>query len=233
MRLKNTFLFVALLSALTELCAQDFDADSVHYTPIPVGAQKKYHGIKAFQDSIENDKQIEYYFNVQVGPLLGCNNCSEGKEITFSSATTHGITIGKKFRTGLGIGLDSYYQWQTMPIFGSATWDVFGTKNTHAIFIQFNYGWSKSWRNESHQEYGFKDTDGGRMVNTQIGYRLKYHDLRIALAAGLKYQRVYVNYEYPTYRYTNEGVMIQGTSNTTTIQQSMNRFMITLTVGWK
>src|SRR6478735_10840095 len=110
MRIKITLLFIALLPAVTELHAQNYDGDSVHYTPIPVEAQKKSLGIKIFQDTIKNDKQIGYYFNVQIGPLLGCNNCSEGKEITFSSATTHGITIGKKFRTGLGIGLDSYYQ---------------------------------------------------------------------------------------------------------------------------
>ncbi len=233
MSARTTFSLIALLLTVTEIQAQNFDADSVYYTPIPAGVEKQNHRIKAFQDTIKNDKKYSYFFTLQVGSLIGCNDCSEGKEITFASSTIHGITIGKKLRTGLGIGLDSYYAWHTMPIFGSVSWDIFGTKNTSALFVQFNYGWSKPWLNKSRREYGFEDVEGGRMVSTQIGYRLKYHDLRISLSVGTKYQRVFANYEYPTYYYTEEGLMVQGTSSTRTIQESMNRLMFSLTVGWK
>ncbi|HOX82856.1 MAG TPA: hypothetical protein PLJ60_06890 [Chryseolinea sp.] len=235
MRVRFVFSLIAILFAVTEINAQDFAADSVFYTPIPNGAKKQVHGTNAFKDSLTNNKTFSYFFNLQVGPLIGCNDCSEGKEITFTSSTIHGITIGKKIRTGLGIGLDSYTEWHTMPIFGGVNWDVFGTKNTNAIFVQFNYGWSKPWRNKSRQEseYGFKDVDGGRMVSTQIGYRIKYHDLRVSLSVGTKYQRVSANYEYPTYYYTEEGGLIQGTPNTKVIRESMNRLQFALTVGWK
>lgn len=233
MRVRVTFLLIVTLLAATKINAQNFDADSVHYTPILVGVEKQNNKSTIFQDTITNDKLFGYFFNLQVGSLIGCNNCSEGKEITFTSSTTHGITIGEKLRTGLGIGLDSYYEWHTMPIFGSVNWDVLGTKNTSAVFVQFNYGWSKPWLNETHREFGFKDVDGGRMVSTQIGYRLKYHDLRVSLSVGTKYQRILANYEIPTYYYTEEGLTVQGTSSTRTIQESMNRLMFSLTVGWK
>ena len=233
MRIRVAFSFLALLLVATEIHAQNFDADSIHYTPILVRVEKQDHRSKVFLDTIITDKKITYFFNLQVGSLIGCNDCSAGKEITFTSSTTHGITIGKKLRTGVGIGLDSYYEWHTMPLFGSVSWDVLGTKNTSAVFVQFNYGWSKSWRNESHQGYGFESVDGGRMVSTQLGYRLKYYDLRISLSVGTKYQRVSANYEFPTYYYTEEGLWVQGSSSTRTIQESMNRLMFSLTVGWK
>ncbi len=234
MRVRFSISSIVLLIAATAIQAQNFDADSVYYTPIPVAVKKEDHRIKVFRDSLPNDKPYGYFFNLQVGPLIGCSDCSKGKEITFTASTIHGITIGKKLRTGLGIGLDSYTEWHTMPIFGSVSWDVFGTKNTNAIFLQFNYGWSKPWRNKSREqyEYGFKDVDGGRMVNTQIGYRIKYHDVRIALSVGTKYQRVSANYEYPNYYYIQQGAN-QGASNTRVIQHSMNRLQFALTVGWK
>jgi hypothetical protein len=233
MKITTSFSLIVFLLTTAETYAQDFDSDSVYYTPIPSSNEKQARQRGIFHDTVENDRQYGYFFNLQVGSLVGCNDCSEGKEITFTASTIHGVTIGKKFRTGVGIGLDSYYNWQTMPVFISISTDVFGTKNTNAIFIQINYGWSQSWRNDPYEEYGLKDTDGGTMFGTQLGYRIKYHDIKISLSIGTKYQRVYTNYEYPTYYYTEEGVMKQGTPSTTIIQQSMNRFMFALTIGWK
>lgn len=231
--MRSIFLLFTFILATVRIQAQNYDADSIYYTTIPVAKAKQHHNKRVFQDTIKNDELFTYFFILQAGTLVGCNDCSEGKEITFTSSTIHGVMIGKKLRAGLGIGLDSYYAWHTMPVFGSLTFDVFGTKNTSAIFVQFNYGWSKAWLNKTYQDYGYQDADGGPMVNTQLGYRLKYHDLRISLSIGTKYQRVTANYEYPTYHYTNEGVMILGTPSTTTVQQSMNRLQLALTVGWK
>src|SRR6478752_2997820 len=193
MKITTPPLLIALLLVTAELHAQNFDADSVYYTPISSDNKKQVRHGGIFRDTIKNDKLYGYFFNLQVGSLIGCNDCSEGKEITFTASTIHGVTIGKKLRTGVGIGLDSYYAWQTMPVFISVSTDLFGTKNTNAIFIQINYGWSQSWYNESHREYGFKDTEGGRMVGTQLGYRIKYHDLKISISVGTKYQRVQAN----------------------------------------
>jgi hypothetical protein len=229
MNIKSLVIFVGFVLTSQVIRAQNFDGDSIYYTPIPKNETDK----KVSSESID-DKLFIYFFNLQVGPLIGCNNCGERKEITFTASTIHGITIGKKLRTGLGIGLDSYYSWQTMPLFASASWDLFGTKNTNALFIQFNYGWAKPWLNESAQtSYGYKSVSGGRMINTQLGYRIKYHDLKISFGIGYKFQRASVHFEYPNYYYWFDGSPIQGRSSTMKIQEDMNRLMFSMAIGWK
>lgn len=236
MKINCIFILVSLMLFASAIHAQNFDADSIYYTPIPKAAEsaaKKPFPRKIFLDTIQNDKLIQYFFNVQAGPLIGCNDCSQGKEVTFTSSTVHGITIGKKFRTGIGVGFDSYYSWQTLPLFGSVSWDLLGTKNTQALFVQFNYGWSKPWRKKTEWEYGFAGIDGGRMANAQIGYRIKYHDLKISLAIGSKRQQVYTYFEFPTFIYLEDGTMVPGTPSTTTVKQDMKRLMFSLAIGWK
>ena len=226
-------LLVCLLYTGHIASGQDFEADSVYYTPISKNAETPRATRPIFKDTIQNDQMFEYFFNVQLGPMIGCKDCQLGKEVTFSVATTHGVTIGKKLRAGIGIGFDSYFDWNTLPIFGSASWDLFGTKNTQALFVVANYGWSKAWVNETLIGAGATGVGGGAMFNAQLGYRVKYHDVRIGLAIGSKYQRAYRYYEYPSYYYRSDGVMVPGSPSRTTIKQNLNRLMISVTVGWK
>lgn len=241
MSVRCVFLLIILVCSGSLAIGQDFEADSVFYTPIAKKTGSKPTPKKIFRDTVENSRRIEYFFNVQSGALIGkapsgdligCTDCGESKEITFSTATIHGITIGKKLRTGLGIGFDSYSDWKTLPLFGSVSWDLLGTKNTHALFIQANYGWSKPWRVKSGWDNP-TSVEGGQMASAQIGYRIKYHDATISLAVGPKTQRVYRYFEYPTYYYLSDGTMVEGTPSKTTIKEDLGRFMISLSVGWK
>ncbi|MEQ1584830.1 MAG: hypothetical protein ABL895_03060 [Cyclobacteriaceae bacterium] len=183
-------------------------------------------------DSIVGVKKFEYYFYLQSGTLIGCNECSRGKELTFTGATVHGVKIGKRLRVGAGLGYDSYYGWNTMPVFGSASWDLFAKRN--AFFVQFDYGGSlKSWKYSQYDEYGYQGSEGGRMVNPMVGYRVRYHDISLALLVGYKYQRVSSTYEYPTYYWDPLRGQIMGEPNKTTMVKEMNRFMLSMSIGWK
>ena len=177
-------------------------------------------------------KKLEYFFNVQSGALIGCGDCSFKQDVSFSAATVHGVTIGKKLRLGAGIGFDAYQRWQTMPLFGSVSWDLFGSKNKNALFVQFNYGWARPSASRSTLYY-YQDVNGGRMVSTQVGYRIKYHDLKISLGIGSKYQRVTASYEYPTFYYDYVGTPRLGTPSVTTLTESINRLALMMSVGWK
>jgi len=240
MRVKYTLLTI-LVAAGTLAIGQDFDSDSVYYTSIPKQTEPKRAPRQLFKDTVQNNQLIEYFFTIQSGTLIGdgpaefvigCTDCDQRKEITFSAATIHGITIGRKLRTGLGIGFDTYKEWKTLPLFGSVSWDLLGTKNIHALFIQANYGWSKPWRDNS----GWDDpasTEGGRMASALVGYRIRYHDATISLSIGPKTQRIYRHYEYPTYYYLSDGTVVEGTPNKTTIKEDLGRLVISLSVGWK
>jgi hypothetical protein len=189
-----------LLTLNTVANGQDFDADSIYYTPIPKGKlpepEKKRSPFQEAPtlpgDSAKSGRLVGYFFNLQVGSLIGCDDCIAEKEVTITASTVHGVTIGNKFRIGGGIGFDSYYHWETMPLFGSVSWDVLGTKNTTALFVQVNYGWAMPWRTEKAWEFGSTGVEGGQMVYGMAGLRLKYHDMRISFTMWESSDRIFL-----------------------------------------
>jgi hypothetical protein len=193
---------------------------------ISAGAQSQNED----QDSLKR-KRIEYYFQFQSGMLIGCGSCSDGKQITFSGSTTHGIKIGKRVRVGAGVGLDSYFERNTIPVFGSVGWDLIGKKN--ALYVELNYGGAlASWRPMNLQEYGFQKSNTGKVYSYAVGYRIKYDKMRISMGVGRKTQLVTTHYEYPTY-YWNFDNYIMGEPSRKIVKSEMNRLMIYLAVGWK
>lgn len=234
-KLLRNFAIACTISIPVSVGAQDFESDSVYYSPIPKEVERfdKKTPLKIFTDTTKNSLRFQYFFNVQVGPLIGCNDCSGDKDITFTSSTLHGVTLGRKLRVGLGVGFDSYDSWQALPLYGSVSWDLLGTKNTQALFLQFDYGWSAAWMQREQWDYTFSDSGGGKMYNALVGYRIKYHDLKIGLAIGSKFQQVYTYYESPSYFYNSDGILVQGPLNRTTVKKDMNRLIFSLSVGWK
>jgi hypothetical protein len=233
---------IVLLTLHNIACAQDFDADSIYYTPIPKvnssQPEKKNNPFKELPtqpgDTATSKRFIGYFFNLQLGSLIGCEDCATDKEVTFTASTVHGVTIGDKFRIGGGIGFDSYYGWQTMPVFASASFDLLGTKNTNALFVQFNYGASVPWRTEKQWDYtSVTGVDGGPMYYGMAGLRLKYHDMRISFTIGGKFQSVSSYFEIPTIYYDVNGIPVQGASSKTTIVESMSRLALGVSIGWK
>lgn len=228
--MRKQYLCAALLGFVATASAQNYDADSVLYSPIEKQKSKK---IQLVND--RDARTVNYFFNVQMGSLIGCNDCGRGKDVTFSAATTHGVTVGNKFRGGLGVGLDSYVNWQTIPVYAVVSWDVIGNKNRNAIYVQVSYGWAHPWfiRNGSYNNYTsdpFVGISGGRMVNPSLGYRLKYHDVNLSLGVGYKFQRIF----YKTNSYYNCPYCDFGSyGQDLEITQDRNRVQIIMSVGWK
>jgi hypothetical protein len=224
--------FLILFLGCSAICtAQDYDADSVLYTPISKSRSKK---ITLNQE--DKGKLVGYFFTVQTGSLIGCNDCSRGQEVTFSASTSHGVTVGKKFRGALGVGFDSYNSWQALPIFTSVSWDLIGNKNKNAVYIQMNYGWSHPWfiKNGSYNNYlndPYTDVSGGRMINPSIGYRMKYHDLKLSIGVGYKFQRI--SYKSASYYYGCPMCDVQVPTQTLGVTQDFNRLQLMMSVGWK
>lgn len=212
--------------------AQNYDADSVLYTPIPKNGARKIKLIEEEKDI----KPIGYFFNVQVGSLIGCNDCGKGRDVTFSATTVQGVTLGRKLRVGAGVGFDSYANWQTLPVFGSISWDVIGNKNKNAVFLQLSYGWAHPWfvRKDLYTYYAsdpFGGVAGGRMINPSIGYRLKYHDLKVSIGIGYKYQRIF--YKSDPYSGCPGCYVYHAPTENLDITQEINRLQMMMSVGWK
>jgi hypothetical protein len=76
----------------------------------------------------------------------------------------------------------------------------------------------------------FYNIKGGRMMNPEIGYRLKYYNLRVSLAAGFHFQRI----SYETRQYSCPYCEFASPPLTKVeITQDMNRVELIMTVGWK
>ncbi len=221
-------LLILLSASIIDARGQtDYDADSVKYTPIA----KPIYKLKVKHKSPVDTDKIQYFFNVQFGALVGCNDCGKGKDFTSTAATVHGVSIGKKLRMGLGLGFDSYLNWQTLPLFGQASWDLIGNRNKNALFLQMSYGWAHPWF-EKGSQYSYYDIDpfqsveGGRMINPQIGYRLKYYDLRLTFSLGYKYQNI-------SYRIPGNCPYCDLLTTGSDVSREMNRFQMMMSVGWK
>lgn len=182
-------------------------------------------------------KKAAYFFYIQSGMLLGkypsgCTDCNPVKEATFSAATIHGVKIGKRLRVGGGLGFDAYSGWNVVPIFANASWDLFSRKD--AFFLQLNYGTSlKSWKQVPYEEYGLQSSQGRVMINPAVGYRIRYHDASMALLVGYKLQMMTSYYEYPTYYWHPIQGQLIGDNNSITQDQTLNRLMVSLSIGWK
>jgi hypothetical protein len=231
---KNIFLLVLMNGiAVSMSLAQNNDSDSIYYTPIPTPKPTR---TLTRNDELKNSRSIVYFFTIQAGALVGCNDCSNGKEFTFSAATTQGITIGMRLRTGIGLGFDSYQNWQTFPVYGMVSWDLIGNKDKNAVFVQMSYGWAHPWfvRDGAYASYvadPFSDVQGGRTLNPQIGYRINYYDLKLSVAIGYKFQQIH--YRKPGYYYPNCPQCDFPQLSFDDITQDMNRVQLVIGVGWK
>lgn len=193
-------------------------------------AQQNVSNVTLATDSVKTERNFPYFITVQLGMLIHCPDCNDEHPITLTTSIIQGVRIGKKLQTGIGIGFDQYDDYKILPVFGSLAWDIAGNKNTNALFIQFNYGGSKSWTDKSKETYGYDHTTGGRMICALLGYRIKFKKIKISFSAGTKWQRVFTYYQYPSYYYTFRDIAMPGLYNTVTVQQDMNRFIFATTV---
>jgi hypothetical protein len=180
------------------------------------------------KDSLRH-RPIQYFFNVQSGSLIGCNNCGEGKQITFSFSTHHGVKIGNRLRVSMGTGLDSYFEWNMLPVYGNVSWDLFKSKN--AFFVQFGYGHAiAAWRTMEFYDYGLTNTNPGKIYSYGAGYRVKANKMSVSFGIGQKVQQLTTKYEYPTYYWEN-GKSILGEPSKRTVLDEFSRLMFWMSVG--
>ena len=215
---------ILFLTASRLVFAQHVTDDTAYYTPIPTPSMVS-------KPSKDTTKTRFYFFSLQSGYLFGCKGCDGDKAASSTFSVVNGVKVGAKGRVGIGVGYDSYWGYQVLPVYASVSWDLFGNRNKNAFFIQMNYGQSFAWYQKSLHGYGYDQNEGGRMIAPQLGYRIKYHDINIAFLAGLKLQRVFTYFQYPTWYWVG-GEYQQGYYSYT-VKQDMTRVAITLSIGWR
>lgn len=183
-------------------------------------------------DSVQiKTKKLKYFFSLQTASLMGCDDCGKGKEITFSGAIIQGVRI-KNFGFGVGLGHDSYRDWNTAPVFLSVSWDMIKQKN--ALVLKVDYGTSlKTWRYYPYDyaEYGYKETKGGSTFNPSLGYQVNSGKMHVTFGVGFKTQIIRDFYEFPSWRWTGTQY-VEGDPSRRTVKHDLSRLMLSLAVGW-
>ena len=192
-------------------------------------------GGQVVSDTSLRKSNVTYYFTFGMGAMIGCEQCKvTGTTASFTTSMVHGVRIGRKGSVGAGIGFDAYENWKTLPLFGSASWDLFGKSNK--VFVQLNYGYGSAWINKADAKaYGYKRSDGGKMINPSLGYRIQSGNMRVHFTVGYKFQRVFSSFDYPTYYYPYPTYdnFAPLPASTKVIRIDMSRFVVGMAIGWK
>lgn len=135
-------------------------------------------------------KKLKYFNSFLAGGLMG--ETGKGTGVTLS--TIHGVRLNR-VAFGAGVGFDSYFDWKTLPVFGSVSYDI-GKVKSNALFVQFNAGYAEAWLVKDEEAWMPANRDyGGTMVSSLMGYRITKEKFSLYVMAGHKFQRAHSSYE--------------------------------------
>lgn len=179
--------------------------------------------VKAYgqDDSIQStNRKWQYYNQFSAGALIG----KDGQGTGVTTSLINGVRVNR-LALGVGIGYDGYKNWNTVPVFGSASFDLAKTRG-NAFYLQMNVGYSFASRKKyngivlnDYTEYG------SQMINTMVGYRLQADKYRLYIQAGHKYQVVHYGY-HPLPSWSSER------APRVYVEEEFNRFVVAVGFGF-
>ena len=127
-----------------------------------------------------------FYHRLEIGWLLGKDNFDQ-TTTSFSIQTVNGYRLFNRFDAGLGIGVDFYDQFTTMPLFLNALVDLTRTRVIPYYFG--SAGYSMAWQNSKSQGQ-FNRVKGGLTWGAGMGIKIPVDGIAILVKAGYREQRV-------------------------------------------
>ncbi len=168
--------------------------------------------------SVPSKRKVIYYNNFLAGGLLGESGTGSG--LTLS--TTHGIRINR-FSVGAGFGFDSYFDWKTVPVFGTIEFD-FAKIKRNAFFLQFNAGYADAKRINREEWITEYREYGGEMISFMLGYKIRAEKFSLYVLAGHKSQEA--NYSYNPQPWSSFS-----SPPNYSVEENMNRLVVQLGFG--
>ncbi|HYC86222.1 MAG TPA: hypothetical protein VEB86_13410 [Chryseosolibacter sp.] len=143
---------------------------------------------RAQGDSVRIDTSrfaLTYFNQFTAGGLLGKR---ENGGHTVSASMIHGVRW-KWLSMAAGLSLDSYHEWNIVPVYGSIGLDL-GRSPNSGFFVQFSAG--PSIVRHIDREFAFVvfKEEGGRMTYPSLGYRIRSEKWSMYVIAGYKFQRI-------------------------------------------
>ena len=162
--------------------------------------------------------KVIYYNNFLAGGLMG----ESGKGSGLTLSTTHGIRTNR-FSVGAGFGFDSYFDWKTVPVFGTIEFD-FAKIKRNAFFLQFNAGYADAKRINREEWVTEYREYGGEMISYMLGYKIRAEKFSLYVLAGHKFQEA--NYSYNPQPWSSFS-----SPPNYSVEENMNRFVVQLGFG--
>lgn len=134
-------------------------------------------------------------------PFRYFNNFMMGVQMEFDNNTAdpsfamlHGVTIRDTYAVGLGVGLDLYTYWRTLPMFASFQVNL-ANKKSKTFFLQVDGGYSHAWAVDAETGMEPPEVQGGGMFAIAPGLRLHSDRYVINLQVGYRFQQLKFNSE--------------------------------------
>jgi hypothetical protein len=169
-------------------------------------------------DGVPLKRKVIYYNNFLAGGLLG----ESGKGSGLTISMTHGIRINW-LTLGAGVGYDSYFDWKTVPVYGTIEAD-FAKIKRNAFFLQFNAGYADARRINREEWVTDYREYGGEMVSFMLGYKIRAEKFSLYVLAGHKFQEA--NYSYNPQPWSSFAY-----PPIYSVEENMNRFVVQLGFG--
>ena len=138
----------------------------------------------------DSEQSIAYYNRTATGTLVG----GQHGLVTGSVTTIHGISVGS-VAVGVGVGVEGYQRWRTVPIFGSVSYYPHGARES-GLFFQVNAGHSicRLLNQDQGMDIEVEDARGGFMFSPMLGYQVVTGKLTVDISAGYKMQKMGARY---------------------------------------
>lgn len=130
-----------------------------------------------------------FYHEFRGGLLIGEENTS------FTVQTINGYQFSKYLGTGLGLGVNKYGNYITLPIYATVKGYLYDKKVSPFYYGDIGYGFA--WQtNKNETTFGLDNVQGGLYWQLGLGYQINFHQSAMVFSLGYLNQTSTANYTY-------------------------------------
>jgi hypothetical protein len=142
--------------------------------------------ILALQPSLNIES---FYHEIRGGLLIGEENTS------FTVQTINGYQFNRYLGTGLGLGINKYGNYLTMPIYATIKGYLFDKKVSPFYFADLGYGFA--WQtNKNENMFELDNVQGGLYWQVGLGYQINFLNSAMVFTLGYSNQDSKADYTY-------------------------------------
>ena len=134
-------------------------------------------------------KTESFFHEIRAGLLIGDENTSG------SLQTINGYQFNKYLGTGLGIGVNKYGNYLTLPIYATVKGYLFDKKVSPFYFGDIGYGFA--WKTNKNEDlFELTDVKGGYYWQLGLGYQVNFYNSSLVFTLGYINQDSKADYTY-------------------------------------